>query len=183
MADSDNFPSDQLLVERCQLCDQVAWGQLQTRLQERARHVLYRALGRDASDRALKEQLTVDLLSELFLNDKLLEACRVFGRSLDPILDYLLHREVVHYYRERARHRRHELPLDQVKLPELKMLNLPPGIQDELVKKLTPTEREYFDWRQSPLAEGAPPCPYSDAYARQLEHRIMNKAVDLLFGE
>src|SRR5438552_1931932 len=98
MATSNDQSPDELLVALCQAGDEAAWAQLAARLQERARHVLPLALGRDAANKALMEEITVDLLQELFVNKAPLAGFATSERSLDNYLDYLLNRATKHFY-------------------------------------------------------------------------------------
>lgn len=173
------YAVDQLLVSQCQIGDEPAWEQLQARLRGRAQFVLHR----NGADEALVEELTVDTFTVLFLNKRLLNAFPRSGRSLNDFLDYLLRRAVKHYYQVRARHKRREVPLSDAIIAELVAVSLPPGFQDELVQRLTPVEKKYYDWRRWPQADGAAPCPFADPYSRQLKHRIVEKALGVLFGD
>jgi hypothetical protein len=183
MPDRRDLTADKLLVSQCQANDDAAWKQLHARLLDRAQKILHKALGGDKANRALVEELTVDTLSVLFVNKRLLEAFQTSDGTLDEFLDYLLNRAVNHYFQVRARRRRREVPLSSAIMGELVTAILRPGIEEELVERLTPAERKYYDWRRLPQAEEAVPCPFSAAYARQLQHRIVEKALGLLFPD
>jgi hypothetical protein len=174
--------ADQFLVERCLGGQQVAWQNLADRLQERANHVLALALGQDAADQALVEAITVDLLSTLFLNKRALQAFLTSGKSLNTYLDLLLNRAAKHFYQERGRHKRRTVPLSDSLLAQLVAVNLPPGMEEELLTSLNAAEKRYYEWLCFPLAEGAPPCPFAQSYARKLRLRIVKKALQLLYG-
>ena len=121
MAASNLHGADLLLVNQCLADDRGAWEQLQARLRERARDLLPKALGRDAANKGLMDELTVDTLAELFLNKGQLDACHDSWQSLDEFLDYLLNRAVRHYFQIRARQRRREVLFSNPKLAKLEI--------------------------------------------------------------
>ncbi len=182
MVASNHDHADQILVTQCQAGDPATWEQLLARLRERGQHVLPKALSKDAIDKALRDELIEDTLTNLFLNQQLLDSFLRSRRRLNDYLDYLLNRAVKRHYQKRARRMRHEVLLSLPKLAKLIEVRWLPSIQEELLKRLTPAERRYFDWARLPH-EQTPPCPVTKTYARQLEHRILKKARRLLSGE
>ena len=96
MSTSALNPLDRLLVEQCRHHDPAAWVQLDARMRERALDLLPKALGKNAVNKALIDELTVDTFAELFSNEKQLASCYRSWDSLDRFLDYVLNRAVQH---------------------------------------------------------------------------------------
>jgi len=175
-------PADQHLINQCQANDPEAWDQLDARLRERGHHLLPKALGQAAADEGLIDDLIEDTLMELVLQKQVLAAFHESGRPLNNYLDYLLNRRVKHYYQERKRRLRHEKHVSEAQLAELAPVYWLPDIEQDLIQCLTRAERRYLEWAKQPPLD-APPCPFRDSYARELERRILKKARRLLYGE
>jgi hypothetical protein len=182
MPANKNRPADQLLVAQCQAGNRAAWEQLHARLRDRAPTVLDEALGHDALNQALREEITVDVLTDLFVHKRLLLAYRPGSQSLDRYLDYLLRRQVHRYYQPAARHGQQHARLAQEKGHEPEEIPLPPGALEELIQQLTDTEKSYLEWQMLPPQE-ASPCPFSAEHARKLDYRIRKKVHSLFHGE
>jgi hypothetical protein len=150
--------ADRDLVARCLAGDQPAWEELYSRARECAQRVL------SSANKALRDEISSD-------------------RALDPYLRYLLRREQKHYYQDLARRRRQLARLARKKAQRPEELFLPEEMLEELEKRLTPAEKRYWQWRQLPEPKGAPPFPLSRSYARQLEHRIWQKARRIVYGQ
>jgi nitric oxide reductase activation protein len=170
MATSNHHRADQLLVTQCRARDPAAWEQLYARWRERGQTVLPKALSKDAVNKALMDELIEDTLTNLFLNEGQLDSFLRSRRSLNDCLDYLLNRAVKHYYQERARHKRREVPLPFAKLAQIAEIRWLPSVEEELLQRLTPTEKKYFEWRRLP-AEKTPPCPGFARPATGTPHR------------
>jgi hypothetical protein len=173
--------SDRTLIEECLAGKEAAWEQLNGRLLERMEATAFKALGRDVANKALMEELAVDLVSTFFLNRRLLEAIHTTVRTLDSFFDFLIYRAAKNYYRKRAWHQRREVQLSNAHLA-VDMPCLPAGFLPELYEVLTPAERKYLQWLETPDQGGEQPCPYGPTYARQLKHRVMCKVLRLLHG-
>jgi hypothetical protein len=173
--------ADQLLVAGCQAGDPTAWRQLLVSFRKCVPFAISEALGPDAVNRNLADQLEAELLSSLYLRKKLLNSYDPAVASLKTYLAFLARQTVKFYLLTRHRRKNHEVSLAEAKLPEPISQDLPPDILEEFERRLTRAERDYYRRYFSPDADAAERCPYPDAYRRQLKHRILKKLLANLY--